>query len=80
MPQLIFNFTTLISVQYALLFVILEKILSLIAVLRALYKKKLLWVKSNLWSSQDKTIEIYSYIECLLMRIIFIQPSTVHKQ
>ena len=24
--------------------------------LRALYKKKLLWVKSNLWSSQDNTI------------------------
>ena len=24
--------------------------------LRALYKKKLLWVKSNLWSNQDNTI------------------------
>ena len=28
--------------------------------LRVLYKKKLLWVKSNLWSGQDSTIEFYS--------------------
>ena len=39
--------------------------------LRALYKKKLLWVKSNLCSSQDKTIEFYSYSEYLFMWKIF---------
>ena len=39
--------------------------------LRALYKKKLLWVKSNLWSSQDKTIEFYSYSEYLFMWKMF---------
>ena len=39
--------------------------------LRALYKKKLLWVKSNLCSSQDKTIEFYSYSEHFFMRKIF---------
>ena len=39
--------------------------------LRALYKKKLLWVKSNLWSSQDNTIEFYSYSEYLFMWKIF---------
>ena len=35
---------------------------------RALYKKKILWVNWNLWSSQEKTIEIYSYSERLFMR------------
>ena len=35
--------------------------------LRALYKEKILWVKSNLWSSQEKTIEIQSHSECLFM-------------
>ena len=33
--------------------------------LRVLYKKKLLWVKSTLWSNQDNTIEFFSYSEYL---------------
>ena len=41
-----------------LLFVILVKISSFDSRLRALYKKKLLWAKSNLWSSQLKTIQL----------------------
>ena len=47
--------------------------------LKALCKKKLLWDKSILWSSQDKTIEIYSYSECVFMWKIFIQSITLHK-
>ena len=39
--------------------------------LTALYKKILFWVKSNLCSSQDKTIEFYSYSEHFFMRKIF---------
>ena len=39
--------------------------------LRALYKKMLPWFKSNLWSSQDNTIEFYSYSEYLFMWKIF---------
>ena len=43
-----------------LLFVILEKILSLVVVQeeRLIYTKRLLWVKSNLWSSQLKTRQL----------------------
>ena len=47
--------------------------------LRVLNNKKLLWVKLNLWSSQDKTIEIYSHCKCLFIWKIFIQSSIVHK-
>ena len=39
--------------------------------LTVLYMKNLLWVKSNLCSSQDKTIEFYSYSEYLFMWKIF---------
>lgn len=56
MPQLIFCFTTLRRVQYAFLFVILVK-------KRCIRKR--FWGKSNLWSSQEKTIEIYSHSEWL---------------
>ena len=47
--------------------------------LRALCEKKLLWVKSNYWSSQDKAIEFSSYSEYLFMWNFFIQFSTLHK-
>ena len=39
--------------------------------LRVLYKKWLLWAKSNLWSRQDDTVEFYSYSEYLCMWKIF---------
>ena len=47
--------------------------------LRALYKKKLHWVKSNLWSNQDNTTEFYRYSEYLSCGKPFIQSSTLHK-
>lgn len=47
--------------------------------LRALYKKWIIWVQSNLCSSQWKTIEAYSQSEHLFMWKIAIQSSTVHK-
>ena len=37
----------------------------------ALCKKKPLWVKSNLWSRQDDTVEFYSYSEYLCMWKMF---------
>ena len=59
--------------QHAFLFVILAKIF-FDSCLRALYKKK-----PNLWSSQDKTIEIYSNNKYLFTWKIFIQSVAVQK-
>ena len=46
--------------------------------LRALYKKKLLWVKLNLWSRQDNTIEFYSYSEYLFMWKTFLSSPVLY--
>lgn len=47
--------------------------------LRALYGEKILRVKSNLWSSQEKIIQIDSHSECLFVWKNFVNVSTVHK-
>ena len=76
--QLIFNFMTLIHVS-APSFCHSRENFVFHSCLRMLYKKKLFWVKSNLWSRQDKTIEIYSCSDYWFMWKIFIQSSTLHK-
>ena len=57
MLQLIFNFMTLIRVSTHSFCHSRENFV-FDSRLRALYKKKLLWIKSNLWSSQLKTREL----------------------
>ena len=68
--QLILNFVTLIHVS-APSFCHSRENFVFHSCLRMLYKKKLFWVKSNLWSRQDKTIEIYSYSDYWFMWKIF---------
>ena len=70
MLQLMLNFTTFIRVSTPYFCHSRENFV-FDSRLRALYNKKLLWVKSNLWSSQDKTIEFYSYSEYLFMWKMF---------
>ena len=57
MLQLVYSFTTLIRVSTTSFCHSRENFV-FDSRLRALYKKKLLWIKSNLWSSQLKTREL----------------------
>lgn len=68
MLQLIFKFTTLIRVQYAFSFIILEKFFSFTAVWEGYIRKNF----SE--SSRDKKIETYSRSKCLCMWKVLSSP------
>ena len=65
-----FQVKILIRVQYTFLSVILEKILSLIAVLVHYIRKRFSESSQNFWSRQDKIIEIQFLLKVHLYRFI----------